>query len=40
MVIKMIACNGQPVAKISDSPEKLICPSEVYLSYLKKVFDV
>lgn len=40
MVIKMIACNGQPVAKISDSPEKLICPSEVYLSYLKKVFNV
>lgn len=40
MVIKMIACNGQPVAKISDSPEKLICPSKVYLSYLKKVFDV
>jgi len=40
MVIKMICCNGQPVAKISDSPEKLICPSTVYLSYLKKVFNV
>jgi nicotinate phosphoribosyltransferase len=40
MVIKMIGCNGQPVAKISDSPEKLICPNEIYLSYLKKVFSI
>lgn len=40
IVIKMVACNGQPVAKLSDSPEKLICRDASYLSYLKKVFAV
>jgi nicotinate phosphoribosyltransferase len=39
-VIKMVECNGQPVAKISDSPEKLICHSRPYLAYLKKVFHL
>ena len=40
MVIKMIECNGKPVAKISDSPGKGMCEDEEYLSYLKKVFKV
>lgn len=39
-VIKMVRCKGQPVAKISDSPEKLICNSQTYLNYLKKVFHI
>lgn len=40
IVIKMVKCNGQPVAKISDSPGKMMCQDEDYLSYLKKVFQI
>lgn len=40
LVIKMTACNGQAVAKISDEPGKTLCTDEGYLAYLKKVFDV
>ena len=40
IVIKMIQCNGQPVAKISDSPGKLMCKDEGYLKYLKSVFEI
>ena len=40
MVIKMTSCNGQPVAKISDSPGKTMCRDEAFVSYLKHVFSV
>ncbi|WP_444997375.1 nicotinate phosphoribosyltransferase [Aliikangiella sp. IMCC44359] len=40
IVMKMIKCNGQPVAKISDSPGKTMCKDEGYLTYLKNVFAV
>ncbi|WP_028239726.1 nicotinate phosphoribosyltransferase [Stutzerimonas azotifigens] len=40
MVIKMTACNGQPVAKISDSPGKTMCRDPAFVSYLKHVFGV
>jgi len=40
IVMKMIECNGQPVAKISDSPGKTMCEDEAYLNYLRKVFDI
>lgn len=40
IVIKMTECNGQPVAKISDSPGKLMCKDKDYLKYLMKVFDI
>ncbi|HAJ86531.1 MAG TPA: nicotinate phosphoribosyltransferase, partial [Pseudomonas sp.] len=40
MVIKMTACNGQPVAKISDSPGKTMCRDEAFVSYLRHVFGV
>ncbi len=40
IVMKMTQCNGQPVAKISDSPGKTICKDEGYLSYLRKVFAI
>ena len=40
IVIKMTACNGQPVAKISDSPGKAMCRDEGYLSYLRSVFNI
>ncbi|MBB70811.1 MAG: nicotinate phosphoribosyltransferase [Legionellales bacterium] len=39
-VIKMIYCNGQPVAKVSDTPEKTMCPDASYLEYLKQVFKI
>ncbi len=40
IVIKMTRCNGQPVAKISDSPGKTVCEDEGYLTYLKTVFEI
>ncbi len=40
IVMKMIECNGQPVAKISDSPGKTMCEDEAYLDYLRKVFEI
>lgn len=39
-VIKMVYCNGQPVAKVSDSPGKTMCPDASYLAYLKQVFKI
>lgn len=40
MVIKMVECNGQPVAKISDEPGKTMCRDESYLKYLRQVFKI
>ncbi|WP_439683016.1 nicotinate phosphoribosyltransferase [Cupriavidus oxalaticus] len=40
IVIKMVRCNGQPVAKLSDTPEKTMCDDPGYLSYLRQVFSV
>lgn len=40
IVIKMTQCNGQPVAKLSDSPGKAMCHDETYLAYLRQVFQV
>jgi nicotinate phosphoribosyltransferase len=40
IVIKMLRCNGQPVAKVSDAPEKTMCDDLKYLSYLRHVFDL
>lgn len=38
IVIKMTECNGEPVAKISDSPGKSMCQDAQYVRYLAKVF--
>lgn len=40
IVIKMTECNGQPVAKVSDSPGKTMCKDERYLAYLRQVFGL
>jgi nicotinate phosphoribosyltransferase len=40
IVIKMTRCNGQPVAKLSDTPSKNMCEDEKYLAYLRQVFDI
>ncbi len=40
IVMKMIRCNGQPVAKVSDAPEKTMCDDKAYLAYLRQVFEI
>lgn len=40
IVIKMIAANGKPVAKISDEPAKSMCEDDEYLKYLASVYDI
>ena len=40
IVIKMVRCNDQPVAKLSDTPAKNMCDDEKYLAYLRQVFEI
>ena len=40
IVMKLTRANGQPVAKLSDSPGKLLCDDETFLAYLRQVFHV
>ncbi|HET9833766.1 MAG TPA: nicotinate phosphoribosyltransferase [Vicinamibacterales bacterium] len=40
IVIKMTRCNGQPVAKISDEPSKMMDYDPAYVAYLREVFQV
>ncbi|WP_448097340.1 nicotinate phosphoribosyltransferase [Luteibacter yeojuensis] len=41
IVIKMTRCNGQPVAKLSDSPGKSMGTEDPdYIAYLRRVFDM
>ncbi len=40
MVIKMVAANGKPVAKISDEPGKSMCEDKSFLSYLASVYNI
>jgi nicotinate phosphoribosyltransferase len=40
IVMKMVKCNGQPVAKLSDTPSKNMCEDEKYLAYLRQVFEI
>jgi nicotinate phosphoribosyltransferase len=40
IVMKIVRCNGRPVAKISDSPGKGMCEDNQYVNYLRKVFNV
>jgi nicotinate phosphoribosyltransferase len=39
IVMKLVECNGQPVAKLSDSPGKTLCKDETFLAYLRQVFQ-
>lgn len=38
IVMKIVNANGQPVAKVSDSPGKGMCKDEDFLKYLMKIF--
>ncbi len=40
IVLKMTACNGHPVAKLSDAPGKTQCRDENFVAYLRHVFNV
>lgn len=39
IVMKIVEANGQHVAKLSDSPGKTMCESEVYVANLKETFN-
>ncbi|MES2742001.1 MAG: nicotinate phosphoribosyltransferase [Pseudomonadota bacterium] len=38
IVMKLMWCNGQPVAKLSDSTGKTLCKDETFLAYLRQIF--
>ncbi|MBW8468282.1 MAG: nicotinate phosphoribosyltransferase, partial [Thiobacillus sp.] len=40
IVMKLTSANGQPVAKLSDSPGKTLCDDQTFLAYLRQVFNV
>lgn len=40
IVIKLVECNGKPVAKLSDSPGKTICEDPAFVKALRKAFDL
>ena len=40
IVIKLVECNGKPVAKLSNSPGKTICDDNEFVDRLKKAFDI
>ena len=37
--MKLVRCNGQSVAKLSDSPGKTMSKDETFLAYLRQVFE-
>ena len=39
IVMKMVSCGGQAVAKLSDTPGKTLCADPTYLAYLRQVFN-
>ena len=40
IVLKLVECNGQSVAKLSDSPGKTVTQNDTFLAYLRQVFQV
>ena len=40
IVLKLVECNGQSVAKLSDSPGKTMTDNDTFLAYLRQVFKV
>lgn len=39
IVMKLVSCNGQPTAKLSDTPGKTMCDDETFLAYLRQIFQ-
>ena len=40
IVLKLVSCNGRPVAKISDAPGKTMCLDAGYVESLKRVYSL
>lgn len=40
IVLKLVECNRQSVAKISDSPGKTMTDNDTFLAYLRQMFDI
>ncbi|ASK26706.1 nicotinate phosphoribosyltransferase [Neisseria chenwenguii] len=40
IVLKLVECNRQSVAKLSDSPGKTMTTNDTFLAYLRQVFNV
>lgn len=39
IVMKLVTCNGQPTAKLSDTPGKTLCDDATFLAYLRQLFN-
>jgi nicotinate phosphoribosyltransferase len=39
IVMKLVSCNGQPTAKMSDTPGKTLCEDATFLAYLRQIFN-
>lgn len=39
IVMKLVRCNDQPVAKIADTAGKTLCDDQTFLAYLRQVFN-
>ena len=40
IVMKLVRCNDRPVAKLSDTANKLMCDDPVFLAYLRQIFNL
>jgi nicotinate phosphoribosyltransferase len=40
IVLKLIRCNDQSVAKLTDSPGKTMCNDKTFIAYLRQTFDI
>lgn len=40
IVMKIVTCNGRPVAKVSDTKGKGMCKDDEFIHYVKKVFKI
>lgn len=39
IVMKLVSCNGQPTAKLSDTAGKTLCEDATFLAYLRQIFN-
>ncbi|BBL60684.1 nicotinate phosphoribosyltransferase [Methylomonas koyamae] len=39
IVMKLMRCNGDPVAKLSDAPGKTLCDDPTFVAYLRQIFN-
>ena len=40
IVLKLVECNDQSVAKLSDTPGKTMTTNNTFLAYLRQVFEI